>query len=71
MKTFVDNICRQVIERHILSALPDLFAPTKVMSLSDGDLVRIATEPEKQREHRATLATLVQGLRDSLLDLQK
>lgn len=71
MKTFVDNICRQVIERHILSALPDLFAPTKVMSLSDEDLVRIATEPEKQREHRATLATLVQGLRDSLLDLQK
>jgi hypothetical protein len=69
MKTFVDNICRQVIERHILSALPELFTPTKVMCLSDEDLLRIALEPEKQREHRASLSILVQGLRDSLTDL--
>jgi hypothetical protein len=71
MKTFVDNICRQVIERHIISALPELFAPTKVMSLSDEDLFRIASEPEKQREHRASLSILVKGLRNSLADLQK
>ena len=70
LKTFVDNTCRQVIERHILSALPELFAPTKVMCLSDEDLLRIASEPEKQREYRASLYILVQGLRDSLADLQ-
>lgn len=70
MKTFVDNTCRQVIERHILSALPELFAPVKVMCLSDDDLLRIASEPERQREQRSFLKILVQGLRDSLLDLQ-
>jgi hypothetical protein len=24
MKTFVDNVCRQVIERHLLRTLPDV-----------------------------------------------
>ncbi|PVH71731.1 putative dynamin GTPase [Cadophora sp. DSE1049] len=33
LKTFVDNVCRQVVERHILSTLPNIFAPTTVMEL--------------------------------------
>ena len=57
-------LCRQVIERHILSTLPDIFAPTTVMNFSD------ASEPQKQKELRATLFTLAQGLRDSLIDLR-
>jgi hypothetical protein len=71
MKTFVDNICRQVIERHILSALPELFTPMTVMNLSDEDLLRIASEPEKQRDHRSSLLILVHSLRDSLAALHK
>jgi hypothetical protein len=47
MKTFIDNIYRQVIERLILSALLELFTPIKVMFLSDEDLLYIALEPEK------------------------
>ncbi|KAG4429202.1 hypothetical protein IFR05_015315 [Cadophora sp. M221] len=70
MKTFVDNICRQVVERHILSTLPNIFAPTTVMELSEEDLVRIASEPEKQRERRLALLTLAEGLKESLLGLR-
>ncbi|CZS94323.1 related to dynamin GTPase [Rhynchosporium graminicola] len=70
IKTFVDNVCRQVVERHILSALPNIFAPTTVMMLSEEDLVRIASEPEKQRERRLALQTLAEGLKESLLDLR-
>jgi hypothetical protein len=41
------------------------------MSFSDKELLQIASEPETQRRRRETLAALVQGLRDSLLDLQR
>jgi hypothetical protein len=70
MKTFVDNTCRQVIERHILSTLPDIFSPLTVTSLLDDDLLRIASEPEKQRDRRTRLQILVQGLRQSLKELE-
>lgn len=70
LKTFVDNICRQVIERHILSNLPEVFSPTTVMGFSDDELLRIASEPEIQRRQRQTLIALVQGLGDSLDYLQ-
>ncbi|KFY61302.1 hypothetical protein V496_05072 [Pseudogymnoascus sp. VKM F-4515 (FW-2607)] len=46
LKTFVDNVCRQVIERHILSNLSNVFSPTTVMSFLDKELLRIASEPE-------------------------
>ncbi|OBT85154.1 hypothetical protein VE02_05638 [Pseudogymnoascus sp. 03VT05] len=69
MKTFVDNVCRQVIERHIVSDLPDLFSPMTVMELSNQDLVRIAAEPPQQKEKRAALSELAQNLRDSLMHL--
>ena len=62
MKTFVDNVCRQVIERHIVSDLPDLFSPMIVTELSDQDLVSIAPEPLQQQEGRAALSELAQNL---------
>lgn len=71
MKTFVDNVCRQVIERHILSKLPDILSPGIVMGLTDEDLIRIASEPQRQRESRGKLAKLAQGLRGSLQELTK
>lgn len=70
MKTFVDNICRQVVERHLLSSLPEIFAPTTVMQFSDEDLERIAAEPLEQKNRRANLVTLAHGLKVSLDDLR-
>jgi hypothetical protein len=45
MKTFVDNVCRQVIERHIVGKLDRVFFPTSVLQFSDEDVERIASEP--------------------------
>ncbi|KAK9578591.1 hypothetical protein V6Z92_009264 [Aspergillus fumigatus] len=39
MKTFVDNVCRQVIKRHILTNLATVFNPMTVSGFSDEDLV--------------------------------
>ncbi|KAL7929824.1 P-loop containing nucleoside triphosphate hydrolase protein [Trichoderma chlorosporum] len=71
MKTFVDNVARQVIERHIIAPLPKAFCPNSVSQLSEEDLLRIGSESEKQTLRREKLAVQVQGLRKSLKDLQK
>ncbi|KAK4073273.1 hypothetical protein Purlil1_13112 [Purpureocillium lilacinum] len=70
MKTFVDNVARQVIERHILSPLPKAFCPNSVSQLTDEALMRIGTEPTQQAARREKLTTLAHGLRKSLKELQ-
>lgn len=47
MKTFVDSVCRQVVERHILAKLPNVFNPMTVSSYSDEDLVCLAAKSSK------------------------
>ncbi|UKZ83803.1 hypothetical protein TrVFT333_011616 [Trichoderma virens FT-333] len=71
MKTFVDNVARQVIERHIIAPLPTAFCPNSVSQLSEEDLLRIGSESEKHALRREKLTTQVQGLKKSLRDLQK
>ncbi|KAF2137804.1 uncharacterized protein K452DRAFT_312175 [Aplosporella prunicola CBS 121167] len=69
LKTFVDNICRQVFERHVIAELPNVFSPATVIGFGNGDLVRIASEQPCQTERRAKLKRLVEGLRESLKEL--
>ncbi|KAH6961897.1 P-loop containing nucleoside triphosphate hydrolase protein [Ilyonectria sp. MPI-CAGE-AT-0026] len=71
MKIFVDNVARQVIERHILSPLSKAFYPNSVSQLSDEALLRIGLEPEQQSAKRTRLTTVAEGLRRSLVDLQR
>ncbi|KAL6900374.1 P-loop containing nucleoside triphosphate hydrolase protein [Trichoderma evansii] len=71
MKTFVDNVARQVIERHIMAPLPNAFSPNSVSQLSDEDLLRIGSESPKHSARREKLAAQAQGLKKSLKDLQK
>lgn len=71
MKTFVDNVARQVIERHIISSLPAAFCPNNVSQMPDEALLNIGSEPEKQILQRQKLAEITQGLRQSLAALQK
>jgi len=66
MKTFVDNVCRQVIERHLLAELSQVFCPTTVARLSDVDIARFAAEPKKKIQRRGELKALAQGLQNSL-----
>ncbi|KAK4966456.1 hypothetical protein LTR42_011621 [Elasticomyces elasticus] len=67
-KTFVDNVCRQVIERHLLRSLPMMFSPETVASYSDEEMKQIAGEGEstisKRRQLRVMHENLMAGFRD-------
>ena len=69
MKTFVDNVCRQVIERHLLAKLSRIFCPTTVAHLSDIEIAKFAAEPKKNVQRRSELRALAQGLQSSLLEI--
>ncbi|KAI9932556.1 hypothetical protein MW887_008798 [Aspergillus wentii] len=69
MKTFVDNVCRQVIERHVLAKLPDVFNPVMVSTYDDDYLVRLAAESSQVCHRRAEAHQLQQALERSLRDL--
>ena len=45
LKTFVDNVCRQVIERHLLNPLPQVFCPEEVAAMDDDELYKILGFP--------------------------
>ncbi|KAK5691793.1 hypothetical protein LTR17_025545 [Elasticomyces elasticus] len=71
MKTFVDNVCRQVIERHLLHNLPDIFSPQLVAMYTDEDLERIASERPDTVEKRKQLQEQLTNLKAGLDDLRK
>lgn len=65
----MDNVCRQVIERHLLSGLPSVFDPALVSTLSDTDLLKLAAESADARLHRSEALQLREALEQSLHDL--
>lgn len=71
MKTFTDSVARQVIERHIISPLPEVFCPGSVSALSDEELIVIGSEPKSQNLKRTKLGNQADQLRHSLADLQE
>lgn len=70
MKTFVDNVCRQVVERHIMKKLPSIFEPSTVVGFSDEEVARIAAEPDRNISRRKELQDLFKALQNSLDELQ-
>ncbi|KAH0182833.1 hypothetical protein KCV03_g10155, partial [Aureobasidium melanogenum] len=70
LKMFVDNVCKQVIERHLIRNLPKAFPPESIIMLGDGDLRRIAAEPFGNAEKRQELRLLLENLKHSLNDLR-
>lgn len=53
LKTFVDNVCKQVVERHLLRTLPSIFSPRVVAMYTDEELEQIAGErPEIVRRRK-------------------
>ncbi len=71
LKTFVDNVCRQVIERHLLKGLPSIFCPENVAAFDDEQLQRIATEVPGNVERRKQLCELNRDVGLSLQDLRR
>lgn len=70
MKTFVDNVCRQVIERHLLTGLAKVFDPIYVSQLSEEEVLTIASETPRIRDRRIELQDLAQVLEETLSELQ-
>ena len=71
LKTFVDNVCRQVIERHLLNPLPQIFCPEDVAAMTDDELYNIAAESPESIGTRKRLNEMYENLQHSLLDLRK
>ncbi|TLD04383.1 uncharacterized protein PgNI_12228, partial [Pyricularia grisea] len=71
IKTFVDNVCRQVVERHIIAPLPEIFSPVTVSRFTDDELLQIGSESEKQNRKREELRARAKKLRSSLENLQR
>lgn len=69
MKTFVDNVCRQVVERHILATLGSVFDPTVVSSYADDELTRLAAESPQTSRRRVEVLQLQKSLEESLKEL--
>ena len=66
-KTFVDNVCIQVIERHVLRDLPNLFSPEAVAAFTEEELLHIAGEGHEKVTKRKQL----QDLRENLVAAQR
>ena len=63
-KTFFANVTTQVIERHIVRGLQDVFSPMTVYRMSDAETLRIAAEPQSAQKQRQDLQEKVKKLRD-------
>ena len=51
-KTYVANITTQVIERHIVRGLDQIFSPTSMTKLSDDAAESLASEPSSTKRQR-------------------
>lgn len=69
MKTFVDNTCRQVIERHIIAKLPGVFEPVLVSGYETEELLRMAAESAQVSIRRDEARHFQEVLEKSLEDL--
>ncbi|KAI0805931.1 interferon-induced GTP-binding protein Mx [Xylaria sp. FL0064] len=63
-KTFVANITTQVIERHIVRGLEDIFSPLVVNSMLNVEVEAIASEPLPTRSLRDFLNDRIKKLKD-------
>jgi hypothetical protein len=63
LKTFVANITTQVVERHIVRGIEDIFSPVFVSRLSDADVQEIASEPSSRKRQRVFLQDRIEKLK--------
>lgn len=64
MKTFVQNVATQVIERHLVRGLDEIFSPIQVNTLSDNEVLKIAAESASARRHRDFLVDRLEKLKN-------
>lgn len=69
MKTFVDNVYRQVVKRHIVAKLPSVFKPVIVSGYDTEELLQMAAESPQVGIRRDEARHLQEALEQSLEDL--
>ncbi|KAF3226146.1 hypothetical protein TWF192_007015 [Orbilia oligospora] len=69
MKTFIDNVCRQVIERHIVTDLSKVLSPVNIPMFSDEKVMRLVSESEHSQKRRVELRELKAKLESGLMAL--
>ncbi|KAJ4365360.1 hypothetical protein N0V95_000507 [Ascochyta clinopodiicola] len=65
-----DNVCRQVIERHLISGLMTAFDPVRVGELPDDELLQIAAESHHVHARRSDLQALKIAFEESIQELR-
>ncbi|MCJ1250813.1 hypothetical protein MMC30_008041 [Trapelia coarctata] len=70
-KTFIANITTQVIERHIVRGLENIFSPISVAKLADVDVAAVASEPASAKQHREFLDDRIKKLTEGHQILRK
>ncbi|MCJ1281197.1 hypothetical protein MMC26_000515 [Xylographa opegraphella] len=62
-KTFVANVTTQVIERHIVRGLEQIFSPITVVRMKDSEVEAIASEPLSAKRKREFLGDRIEKLK--------
>ena len=65
----MDNVCRQVVERHLIRRLPSIFCPESVAAYAEDELQRVAAETPALAAKRQHLETMRDDLKAGLHDL--
>lgn len=63
-KTFVANITTQVIERHLVRGLHDIFSPMVVVNMPDEKVGGMVSEPTAAKRQRTFIADRVKKLEE-------
>lgn len=63
-KTFVANVTTQVIERHIVRGLQNIFSPLVLVNMLDSKVQGIVAEPSATKRQRAFLTDRVKKLEE-------
>lgn len=64
LKVFVANVTTQVIERHLMADLHNIFSPMTVLHMSDAKVQSIVSEPESTKRQRRLLSDRVKKLEE-------
>ncbi|TVY29241.1 Interferon-induced GTP-binding protein Mx [Lachnellula hyalina] len=63
-KVFIDVITVQVIERHIIRSLENIFSPLIISDMADEEALSVAGEAVEVRDERARLSVMIGKLRE-------
>lgn len=61
---FIANVTTQVIERHLIVDLQDIFSPMTTLNMSDAKVQTIVSEPESTKRQRVFLTDRITKLEE-------